>query len=302
MNAIAPESGGSLPILAGFVNRPGDQCGGWPVVDDQGLWGLEDRGKDTTTTVSSKNNNTEEGWISGVNDANITVGYSEAVESCTLTTTKNSDAAAVYWGDAGTSPSNVPFPTMTTSWQNPTSSVANGIDDDGDMVGTVTIGGTTYSWYAICTKYASGKAACATTSSASSGAPKSSDYCWYKFNSGNNPVATGITSESGTTSAGGDSTKLIVGYRIDGSGKATHGFLLPVTPLGTGTRETCLPGNFEDIQAQGATHGTWVLGVNDLGYIVGYYKNGPVSSERTVGFVGIPTSAAAPRQRALQRK
>jgi hypothetical protein len=268
MNSIPPESSG-VPSLAGWVNDPGNECGDWPVADNQGLWTLESKGAGGTSATAR---------LFGINDGHIAVGYQAALTSsnkCGLPSTTNAayfltggDENAVNFG-------------LTGSISN---SVAYGINDFGDMVGTATVNKVPEGWYALCIDTNSkGEFDCPTSGTTSGNGH--SAYCWNTLNdpSGSDTVAYGISGVYKITA--GATTMLIVGSYFNTGDKATHGFLIPVTLTRTTTSFSCQPGSFQDIKEKNAVHGTVVRGVNDEGYIVGYYMDG---HNNTDGFVGIP--------------
>jgi hypothetical protein len=271
MNSIATQSSG-LPILAGWVSNPGNQCQIWPVVDNQGLWGLEDvsysGGTKTMQTTAE---------LFGINDENIAVGY----DGAGLTTGRRScqsptkEVAAFFL----TSGKPVLFD-LSSLGTTITNSVANGIDDNGDMVGTYTIGsGTsalTYSWYALCLDGGCASAGGTKSSSAS--------YCIKTLQDGGSSNTTAYAI-SGPVISGGTETSQIAGSYFDSADNATHGFVVPVTKTSGGV---CSSGVFQDIKEPNAVHGTVVRGINDADYIVGYYIDG---NHHQDGFVGIPGTA-----------
>lgn len=273
MNAIETQASGSdkdLPVLAGWADDPGQEGFIWPVVDNQGLWALESNGTDNVGT------NFSIGELFGINSANIAVGYTapESSGMYGLTTAR-------YFLTGG-GPQNVP---LNNNLGQTSQSIAYGINDSGDMVGTATLTASgPVSWYALCVQN------CPTVGYAGSGKPS---WCWKMLDNGKFTATTTAYGISGSVITGGTTTKMIVGSYVDGS--ETHGFLVPVTLTSAGTCET---GTFQEpIDAQSSNGVTVVLGINNLGYIVGYYKD---QSSKRVGFVGIPTGLAAKHRRKHQ--
>jgi hypothetical protein len=261
MNAIETTAS-KLPILAGWVSDPGDQGGTFPVVYNQGLWALENNGSCCGTGM---NGVTAE--LFGINDSNIAVGFTAP--------SSNSSVPEANYFSTGGDPIAVPFP---SGWK-VTASIAYGINDAGDMVGTATMQNGPTSWYALCISN------CPTAGSSSA----SGSYCWMTLNNGQYTSAATAYAISGITSlSGGTTFRLIVGSYTDG--KATHGFLVPVGLTSSGACET---GTFQTVDVPNSDKQTVVRGVNNAGYIVGYYTD---NHGRVDGFVGIPSYPAKRRR------
>ncbi len=265
MNAIATQaSQKDLPVLAGWVSEPGDQAGTWPVVDNQGLWSLESNG----TGFGAGMKHGAIAKLFGINDNDIAVGYTAALSAPTAT-------KASYFLTGGT-----PTALSLNQLGTVSASVAYGIDDAGDMVGTASLNSGKYaseSWYALCT------GSCPAGSTFGGGS-----YCYAPLE---NPPYTAQTTAYAisATSAilGGSKTRLIAGSYTDSSG-VTHGFLVQVTTTLTGA---CQTGTFQTIDEPNTKTLTVVRDVNSDGYIVGYYKD-TSNKHYQDGFVGIPATSA----------
>jgi hypothetical protein len=163
------------------------------------------------------------------------------------------------------------------------SAIAYGINDYGDMVGTVEVGSEWESWYALCKT-----TGCASQSGSvvlGSGFNESS-YCWGVLNDGSGTTAYAINDGSVT---GGVATREVVGSYT--SGGVTHGFLVPVSRTAA---NVCQGGtSFEKFDEPNANNLTVVRGVNTAGDIVGYYND---NSNNVHGFVAIYTGAAERRR------
>jgi hypothetical protein len=284
MNAIATQANASqLPVLAGWVNQPGDQGGTWPVIDNQGLWALESNGPGPAT---GSNGQTAE--LFGINDSNIAVGcVTSSPASSALTACSSSDAQANYFKADG-SPEAFQL-SLGTGTETVASSTAYGIDDAGDVVGVATIKGKhpgNESWYALCIKN------CPTSGSTGTGAK----YCYAALDNGAyTSTTTAYAISISQTISGGYKTRLVAGSYTEGSGntKVTQGVLAQVT-LNTST-DTCEQiGTPQTIDVPNSTL-TVVRGVNNEGYIVGYFTK-DTSKHDQDGFVGIPASTAKRRR------
>jgi len=281
MNGIATQANASqLPVLAGWVNQPGDQGGTWPVIDNQGLWALEDNGKGGAT---GDNGQTAE--LFGINDANIAVGcVTTSPATSAITACSASDANANYFTVDGT-----PVAIQLQLTKSVSSSAAYGIDDDGDMVGTAALSNGNASWYALCIKN------CPTAGYSGSSTPS---YCYATLNNGaytSTTTAYGISTSPAIS--GGAYLKLVVGYYTEGTGtaKVTHGFLTEVE-LNPSTQGCEQIGTPQTIDAPNSDKLTVVRGVNNDGYIVGYYINKKSTQHQQVGFVAVPATTAKPRR------
>lgn len=281
MNGIATQGSTSqLPILAGWVNQPGDQGGTWPVVDDQGLWALERNGQGGATGT---NGQTAE--LFGINKSDIAVGcLTSSPATSAVTACAAADAQAQYFKTDGT-----PVAFQLDLTKTPSSSSAYGIDDAGDVVGTATLSSGNVSWYALCIKN------CPTAGYTGTSTPS---YCYATLTNGSytsTTTAYGI-STSGIIS-GGSYTKLVVGSYTEGTGtaKVTHGFLAEVR-LNVTTNACTQLGTPQTIDEPNADKLTVVRGVNNAGYIVGYYNNKKTSGHLQAGFVGIPSTTPTLRR------
>jgi hypothetical protein len=280
MNAIQPSPGSSaFPTLAGFVSKPGDSGPGdvYAVVDNQGLWnlsqvqgaGLGGQGGDNA------------GYLYGINDSHVAAGYFVSKTSSSATTPPEA-----YQVVPGIGPTNVPFP---ASWK-ATDSVAYGINDNGDMVGTATatINNSTrpqsVAWYALC------------YTTCNAGNSTAASYCWQTLGSSDFGQKTSAYVAYGINSIPLVSTREVVGSYEDSKGH-THGFLASVTPATSGlpcvTDATQYP--IDALPNSGTTPTlTVVRGINNAGDIVGWYTTG---NGVILGFVGEPnTGATKPRR------
>lgn len=273
MNAINSQASASAyPVLAGIVYEPGDQGGNWAVVDDQGLWSLiKDPGKKTS------NGGGIAAYLYGINDQDIVVGYH---------TTETSTSPVAYFVAPPELRTDIVFPSSFGTVQ---SSIAYGINDSGGMVGTATVpntahtGTVTESWYALCLSSSS----CPTSGSGSGFSPSS--YCFAVLSHGTNTYTTTAYAISDVYTVGvGIQTYLVAGS-FTGSGGVTHGFVVPISITGSGTSAKCTVGTFETVNEKNADNLTVVRGVNNQGYIAGYYNSG---SGALHGFIGTPTSSA----------
>jgi hypothetical protein len=249
MNSIAPESSGSS-ILGGWVSDPGNECGIWPVVDNQGLWTLDYNGGGNNTTTE----------LFGINDSGVAVGYTANTATCQG---QQTNKTAVYTTAAG-APTPVPF----AFTENPSGSVAYGINDDGDMVGHGSFGSVSKGWYALCAHAnKTGTPNCPTFNT-----NNGSQYCWKTLEdpSGTDTVAYAISGLYEITA--GNITKLVVGSYLNNTDGLRHGFVVPVT-LTESTKgssaDSCEAGLYQDVKEPNGAKGTVVLGVNDAGDIVG---------------------------------
>jgi hypothetical protein len=278
MYGIATQAKASeLPVLAGWVNQPGDQGGTWPVVDNQGLWSLEHNG---TGAGTGKNGATAE--LFGINDSNIAVGcVTSSPVTSAMTGCSASDATASYFTVDGT-PETIPLNLATGS---ASSSTAYGIDDGGDMVGVATVKSANVSWYALCIKN------CATSGYTGTG---KSSYCYAALTNGSYTSTTTAYGITASRLSGGTLIRLVVGSYSEGSGtsKVTHGFLAQVE-LNTANNMCEQIGTPQKIDEPNANTLTVVRGVNDEVYIVGYYIN---KNGKQLGFVGIPSDSARLRR------
>jgi hypothetical protein len=250
MNAIATQSTASaLPILAGWVDEPGVQAGDWAVIDNQGLWSL------VKEEGSIGGTNHFAGYLFGLNNSHVAVGY-----RTTQSSYPNTIAYEVTPPEQFT---DVPFP---NSWD-VRSSIAYGINNGGDMVGTMNIVATNVetseSWYALCETHCSG-----------TGTPT---YCFAMLNYGVNTSAYSIND---ATSGGGH--RLIVGSYQNGTTGVIHGFLVSVSITGG----TCVTGVLQAPIDETHSHNVTVVhGINNAGYIVGWYNDASLNLH---GFVGVP--------------
>lgn len=269
MNAITTQaSPTALPILAGEVADPGSQGGNWSVVYNQGLWSLVKNpdslggGRDVA--------------LYGINTSDIAVGY------YTKHGTTNSTAYYVAPPEIN---QDITFPATISS---PIASIAYGINNLGDMVGTVEVSSGWESWYALCKN-----SSCPTKTGSTSGSDfNPSLYCWGVLkNSSSSVFRTTAYAINDGPDSGGTITREVAGSYIDGSG-ITHGFVVPVTRTQT---SVCGGGTaFQNIDEPNANGVTVVRGVNDVGDVAGYYID---SSNGTHGFVATPTGAAERRRR-----
>ena len=278
MNAIAPQASPSaLPVLVGSVSQPGDDNGDFPAINNQGLWSYvpEDG---CGGSRSTKSGDMCAGYLFGVNDNQVAVGYHTNGTAKTPTTT-------AYEVSAGREQfMKVPFPSNWTV----TDSIAYGINDNGDMVGTATIETPTAptavseGWYALCTA----SSACGTGS-------KFTSYCWQTLK-----VGTKTTTPYGIDYPATTTTRQVVGSYANITGPTT-GFLTNVSPPtkpGSGV-VPCVTGSTQaSITVHSSTitsTGTVVRGINNVLDIVGSYTN----STGTHGFVGTLKTGSAKRRR-----
>jgi hypothetical protein len=296
MNAIAtqPEPQ-QTPVLAGWVNQPGDQGGTWPVVDYQGFWSLENNG---TGAAAGKNGQTAE--LFGINDSGVAVGCVTNAPAPALTACSTSDTSykpqANYFSQSG-NPQAFQKALQEGLGTTVSRSAAYGIDDAGDMVGVATLStGTNESWYALCMKNcptSSPPYTCMSTSGTNTFC-RTTSYCIKELTNGTyTPTMTAYAISISKTVSGGYNTRLVAGSYTEGSGttKVTYGFLAQVK-LNTSTSVCEQVGTPQMMIEVNNSTLTVVRGINNDGYIVGYYMN---KKGKQDGFVGIP--ATSPKRR-----
>jgi hypothetical protein len=256
------------------VYEPGDQSGSWAAVYNQGLWSL------IQNPGSIGGTKDYESYLYGINNQDVVVGYH--TKHTPYPTFAYLVAPPELWQD-------IVFPPSIGTVR---SSIAYGINDDGDMVGTACVGSSSKdcvneSWYAVCV-YSS----CPQTSSSKKSFDSS--YCWGVLNNGTNTSATTAyaISDSFAITSRGTVTKLIAGSYTDSTNNVTYGFVVPLAS-GTGTKKCPVTvESFEQVHATSAATLTVVRGVNADGDIAGYY----VSNNKQHGFVGTPVSLAKRRR------
>jgi hypothetical protein len=274
MNAINNSlSALGVPVLVGVVGSPGDQGGNWAVVFNQGLWSLTNNPGTDKGTVG-------DGYLYGINNQDIAVGYHTKNATCSITCSQ-----VAYYVAPPERYADIMFP--VTIAESTALAIAYGINNHGDMVGTVDVSSGWESWYALCKSNS-----CPTGSGSGSGFNPAS-YCWGVLNNGSSTFRTTAYAITDEAILGGGATSEVAGSYTDGSG-ITHGFLVSVSRTSAGK---CLGGTssekFEKIDEPDAHSLTVVRGVNDVGDIVGYYND---SSNNMHGFVGTPTGGAVKRR------
>lgn len=268
MRGITTPASGSNPVLAGSVCEPGQEGGNWAVLNNQGLWSLvkPDGSPDGTCVY---------GFLFGINDSNVAVGYHQRTgvpKNCKVAYSPT--AFEVVPPQTFT---DVPFPSSGYA----TPSIAYGINDSGDMVGTATINGASQGWYAVCQP---ASAPCWNSSSPTA-------YCFNKLNV---PNSTNTTPYAISNAVDDNATKLIVGSYQTSAGH-THGFLVPITDSAT-----CPYGTFQaPIDEDPSDSLTVISGINNNNYIVGWYVG---SAGKTKGFVGTPTGSTKQHHGASKSK
>jgi hypothetical protein len=256
------------PVLAGEVADPGGQGGNWSVVYNQGLWSLV---KNPDTLGGS-----DDVAFYGINNSDIAVGYY----------TNHGFPKIAYYVAPPEISQNIAFPPTTIP--NPTSSIAYGINDSGDMVGTAKLSTGTVSWYALCKN-----SSCPTKTGSTSGSGFNPNlYCWGVLkNSSSSSFSTTAYAINNGPDNGSTNTREVAGSYTDRYG-VTHGFLVTVSRTQT---SVCGGGtSFTNIDEPYANGVTVVRGVNDGDDVVGYYID---SSSKMHGFVATYTGAAKRRGR-----
>jgi hypothetical protein len=133
-----PTSASPLPVEAGWVYGPKSLCANtyWGVVNNAGLWSLIKQyksGAACSSNSTTKSKPTNFNYLYGINDNNLAVGYYV-----------KSNGPETAWEVApGEQQTPVPLPWTVTS------SIAYGVNDNGDMAGTATISGVQKGWYYI---------------------------------------------------------------------------------------------------------------------------------------------------------
>ncbi|HEV3091809.1 MAG TPA: hypothetical protein VGX91_10280 [Candidatus Cybelea sp.] len=282
MNAIQPAPGSSpYPTLAGFVSMPADSGPGdvYAALENQGLWSLSE----VQGAGLGGQGGANAGYLYGINDSHVSVGYFVSKISTSSSATTPPEAYQVVPGVGAT---NVPFP---ASWK-ATNSVAYGINDAGDMAGTAiatinsSSGAQPVAWYALCYTICN------------AGNSTSASYCWQTLGSSDFGKKTSTYVAYGINSLRPASTRQIVGSYEDSSNH-THGFLANVTGPATSGSPCVTETTQYPIDAQPNTKTTPTLtvvrGINNAGYIVGWYTSG---KGITLGFVGEPVTGATKRR------
>lgn len=279
MNAIAPQGVTSEFVLAGWVSQPGDAGSGdvYAVINNQGLWSLLPPQGPGAGGQGGNN-----GYLFGINDHQVAVGYYTKVLSTSTTATTPPKAYEAAPPAPGPQYTDVPFP--PTTWI-VTQSAAYGINDNGDMVGTATgtINGhvSPVAWYALCL---GSQQPCGPNSSYTS-------YCWQTLSS----VDFGPNTSAYAAYAININDQVVGSYRDSNGG--THGFLATVSTPKSGSQCDTKAVQFP-INAFTTDNNTVVHGINDAGYIVGWYSQG---SKATGGFVGKPRPAGMSKRQRLHR-
>jgi hypothetical protein len=277
----SPVSTTGSPVLAGSVWEPGQEGGNWAVYNDQGVWLLQ------RPDGSADAYPCHYGYLFGINSIPASNGGPVAVGMHTKYSNSSSTVCSADTADLLFPPGNymdVPFPWTVAS------SVAYGINDSGDIVGTACVGSSSKScvqegWYAICIK----------TSACQGG--KQTSYCFKMFTVSANQVLTPYAISNRRNSG---TMALVVGSTA-GAGNLTQGFIDQIT-VSKNTTDGCSSAPLQLVTSPDpASRLTVVSGINDQLDIVGWYNEGSTANlPHLLGFVGTPIGASRPHHGSLK--